>query len=167
MSQLANGNGASIGQRHEQGMRRSFPLTMLSPDMARTDVTFLGDLQINSTAHFANDLGLDSLDTVEVVMAIEEVRSNLQVIYAPMEKLYNGTGRRTKRWVANIGLLANRSSALRSRTRMPTRFTLVCSPLPLISCEAGLIIIPTEGHASKRKATHSKHLSAVQQIDTC
>lgn len=29
--------------------------------------------QITETAHFANDLGLDSLDTVEVVMAIEEV----------------------------------------------------------------------------------------------
>ncbi|KAH7327729.1 acyl carrier protein-like protein [Stachybotrys elegans] len=27
---------------------------------------------IKSTSHFANDLGLDSLDTVEVVMAIEE-----------------------------------------------------------------------------------------------
>ncbi|KAK4164749.1 acyl carrier protein-like protein [Cladorrhinum sp. PSN259] len=27
---------------------------------------------INEKAHFANDLGLDSLDTVEVVMAIEE-----------------------------------------------------------------------------------------------
>ncbi|KAI2463158.1 acyl carrier protein [Annulohypoxylon bovei var. microspora] len=27
---------------------------------------------VNSKAHFANDLGLDSLDTVEVVMAIEE-----------------------------------------------------------------------------------------------
>ena len=30
------------------------------------------NLQIKATAHFANDLGLDSLDTVEVVMAIEE-----------------------------------------------------------------------------------------------
>lgn len=30
-------------------------------------------MQIKPTAHFANDLGLDSLDTVEVVMAIEEV----------------------------------------------------------------------------------------------
>lgn len=30
-------------------------------------------LQINGTSHFSNDLGLDSLDTVEVVMAIEEV----------------------------------------------------------------------------------------------
>ena len=29
-------------------------------------------MQIKPTAHFANDLGLDSLDTVEVVMAIEE-----------------------------------------------------------------------------------------------
>lgn len=33
------------------------------------------DLQINGTSHFTNDLGLDSLDTVEVVMAIEEVRA--------------------------------------------------------------------------------------------
>jgi NADH dehydrogenase (ubiquinone) 1 alpha/beta subcomplex 1 len=29
--------------------------------------------QINGSSHFSNDLGLDSLDTVEVVMAIEEV----------------------------------------------------------------------------------------------
>lgn len=28
--------------------------------------------QVTGTSHFANDLGLDSLDTVEVVMAIEE-----------------------------------------------------------------------------------------------
>ncbi|KAJ5960172.1 uncharacterized protein N7479_007322 [Penicillium vulpinum] len=28
--------------------------------------------KINGTSHFSNDLGLDSLDTVEVVMAIEE-----------------------------------------------------------------------------------------------
>ena len=34
--------------------------------------------QITETAHFANDLGLDSLDTVEVVMAIEEVRRGPQ-----------------------------------------------------------------------------------------
>lgn len=30
--------------------------------------------QLSATSHFTNDLGLDSLDTVEVVMAIEEVR---------------------------------------------------------------------------------------------
>lgn len=31
-------------------------------------------VQLNGSSHFSNDLGLDSLDTVEVVMAIEEVR---------------------------------------------------------------------------------------------
>ena len=30
--------------------------------------------KISTSSHFSNDLGLDSLDTVEVVMAIEEVR---------------------------------------------------------------------------------------------
>lgn len=39
------------------------------------------DLQINGASHFSNDLGLDSLDTVEVVMAIEEVRARF-----PLEK---------------------------------------------------------------------------------
>jgi len=34
------------------------------------DVDFLP--QVTGTAHFSKDLGLDSLDTVEVVMAIEE-----------------------------------------------------------------------------------------------
>jgi hypothetical protein len=29
--------------------------------------------QLSGASHFSNDLGLDSLDTVEVVMAIEEV----------------------------------------------------------------------------------------------
>ncbi|KAK0283758.1 mitochondrial acyl carrier protein [Friedmanniomyces endolithicus] len=29
--------------------------------------------KLSATSHFTNDLGLDSLDTVEVVMAIEEV----------------------------------------------------------------------------------------------
>lgn len=31
--------------------------------------------KLSSNSHFSNDLGLDSLDTVEVVMAIEEVRA--------------------------------------------------------------------------------------------
>lgn len=30
-------------------------------------------MKLSASAHFTNDLGLDSLDTVEVVMAIEEV----------------------------------------------------------------------------------------------
>ena len=33
-------------------------------------------LQINGTSHFANDLGLDSLDVVEAVMAVEEVHND-------------------------------------------------------------------------------------------
>ena len=33
--------------------------------------------KLSSTSHFSNDLGLDSLDTVEVVMAIEEVRRSM------------------------------------------------------------------------------------------
>ncbi|KAF3915679.1 hypothetical protein AA313_de0205174 [Arthrobotrys entomopaga] len=35
-------------------------------------VLVVGHMKITSKAHFSNDLGLDSLDTVEVVMAIEE-----------------------------------------------------------------------------------------------
>jgi acyl carrier protein len=39
------------------------------------DLLTILDKQISGVSHFANDLGLDSLDTVEVVMAIEEVRA--------------------------------------------------------------------------------------------
>lgn len=38
-------------------------------------------VKITGTSHFSNDLGLDSLDTVEVVMAIEEV-SHLSILFA-------------------------------------------------------------------------------------
>jgi len=34
-------------------------------------------MQLTENSHFSNDLGLDSLDTVEVVMAIEEVSVGL------------------------------------------------------------------------------------------
>lgn len=62
-------------------MRRGIRLTRL-PDHRRLegiaynhDAFELSDPeQISGTSHFSNDLGLDSLDTVEVVMAIEEVR---------------------------------------------------------------------------------------------
>lgn len=57
----------------------ALPLTLLYPPAGtgltgtNTKLTFIMRiLQIKPTAHFANDLGLDSLDTVEVVMAIEE-----------------------------------------------------------------------------------------------
>jgi acyl carrier protein len=39
--------------------------------------TLLIHIQLSPESHFTNDLGLDSLDTVEVVMAIEEVGHNL------------------------------------------------------------------------------------------
>ena len=35
---------------------------------------YLTSCKISTSSHFSNDLGLDSLDSVEVVMAIEEVR---------------------------------------------------------------------------------------------
>jgi acyl carrier protein len=34
--------------------------------------------QLTEASHFSNDLGLDSLDTVEVVMAIEEACHSVQ-----------------------------------------------------------------------------------------
>lgn len=39
----------------------------------RISKAVINGIQLSPTSHFANDLGLDSLDTVEVVMAIEEV----------------------------------------------------------------------------------------------
>ena len=47
--------------------------------------------QITESAHFANDLGLDSLDTVEVVMAIEEVR--FSPLLAQGQRVSNFAGR--------------------------------------------------------------------------
>lgn len=37
-------------------------------------------MELSTASHFANDLGLDSLDTVEVVMAIEEVLARSQAL---------------------------------------------------------------------------------------
>lgn len=47
-------------------------------------------LQIKATAHFANDLGLDSLDTVEVVMAIEEEFS-IEIPDKDADTIHSGT----------------------------------------------------------------------------
>ena len=41
-------------------------------------------LQVAGTSHFSNDLGLDSLDTVEVVMAIEEVNTPSHIYHRPI-----------------------------------------------------------------------------------
>jgi hypothetical protein len=43
--------------------------------------------QLNGESHFHNDLGLDSLDTVEVVMAIEEVSRIGCGVHSEMEML--------------------------------------------------------------------------------
>jgi acyl carrier protein len=57
---------ANAGSGHFQGSYRS-----LSNSWTQTYI-----IQLNAESHFHNDLGLDSLDTVEVVMAIEEVSRN-------------------------------------------------------------------------------------------
>ncbi|TQS33771.1 hypothetical protein Golomagni_05872 [Golovinomyces magnicellulatus] len=55
-------------QRRLQRMSR----THLTPRHETSHEAVANPEQIKPAAHFANDLGLDSLDTVEVVMAIEE-----------------------------------------------------------------------------------------------
>ncbi|KAI0542549.1 acyl carrier protein-like protein [Xylaria digitata] len=45
---------------------------------------------INPTAHFSNDLALDSLDTVEVVMAIEEEFS-IEIPDKDADAIHSGT----------------------------------------------------------------------------
>jgi NADH dehydrogenase (ubiquinone) 1 alpha/beta subcomplex 1 len=42
--------------------------------------------KLSPTSHFKNDLGLDSLDTVEVVMAVEE-EFNIEIPDAEAEKI--------------------------------------------------------------------------------
>lgn len=63
-------------------------------------------LQISAQSHFSNDLGLDSLDTVEVVMAIEEVE-------LPRDQ--------AKVFVD----ISSRNSVLRYQTRKPMPFIAV------------------------------------------
>lgn len=48
-----------MDQRYSKKRRHTVPIAHINQ-------------QISGTSHFQNDLGLDSLDTVEVVMAIEE-----------------------------------------------------------------------------------------------
>ena len=83
--------------------------------------------QITESAHFANDLGLDSLDTVEVVMAIEEVRL---LVYLPGVAGFRSFGYEPACCPGNV-MSANhsqyRSSASRFPTRTPTPSTVVGS----------------------------------------
>lgn len=50
--------------------------------------------QLSATSHFTNDLGLDSLDTVEVVMAIEEVRLVTRARYMRLLMIATGVQHR-------------------------------------------------------------------------
>lgn len=50
------------------------------------EVVLSNTSQITGTSHFTNDLGLDSLDVVEVVMAVEEVYSELIFAEGPYSR---------------------------------------------------------------------------------
>jgi len=84
-----------IGSGPNKSMKESSKHKNVCTDLAK----------IVGTSHFTNDLGLDSLDTVEVVMAIEEVRSSS--VYRPHV------------------LMNIRNLALKYQTRRPTTFTAV------------------------------------------
>ena len=64
-------------------------------------------IQLNPESHFHNDLGLDSLDAVEVVMAIEEVCYNCRTYDTRV-------------------LTVCRSLASKFLTRRQMQFTAVC-----------------------------------------
>ena len=60
------------------------------PEPESLIISILTHRQIKPSAHFANDLGLDSLDTVEVVMAIEEEFS-IEIPDKDADGIHSGT----------------------------------------------------------------------------
>ena len=92
------------GSRPNEGWQSPYPTTQT--------LLILFVKKLNSNTHFANDLGLDSLDTVEVVMAIEEV--GLSASASPRRYSYNP-----------------RSLASRYPTRKQIRSIVVCLSMRL------------------------------------
>ena len=78
-------------------------------DMGTRRGSLTDAMKLSQDAHFTNDLGLDSLDTVEVVMAIEEVQ-------------LHGGGGTTEPTLTVV----YRSSASRFPTRRRMRSKVVC-----------------------------------------
>lgn len=52
-----------------------------TPNKTHTDVWYNFMLQLTVDSHFINDLGLDSLDHVEIIMAMEDEFGKCQSIY--------------------------------------------------------------------------------------
>ncbi|KAJ5551321.1 Acyl carrier protein [Penicillium sp. DV-2018c] len=65
--------------------------------------------KINGSSHFSNDLGLDSLDTVEVVMAIEEEFS-IEIPDKEADQIHSG-----KLWVKDLDVFGTELTRI-SRT---------------------------------------------------
>lgn len=84
------------GQRCYQ--RTSGTITTRKTSPHRMTFLTLPFPQIKPTAHFANDLGLDSLDTVEVVMAIEEEFS-IEIPDKDADSIHSGTRSRIPPWI--------------------------------------------------------------------
>ncbi|KAF1854784.1 hypothetical protein Lal_00004255 [Lupinus albus] len=69
--------------------------------------------QIGTSAHFANDLGLDSLDTVEVVMAIEEEFS-IEIPDKDADSIHSGISSLPRLEPQNTVLTTSQSNRLSS-----------------------------------------------------